>query len=277
MCTVPGLRRICRESYSDPLVVYDTLKERGMDLVTVTDHDSIDASEVLRSKPDFFLSEEVSCLLPTQRRLHVSVFNITERQHTELQRRRDDFFALIAYIAAEDLLFCLNHPFCGISGAREQTDFDLFASLLPAVEVLNGHLGRRSNAAAGEFAKRHGKIELAGSDAHAICGLGAAFTEVPGARTREEYLTALRHGRGRARGESGGFQQLTATVLEISRELLREKSWTLLFTPLLAVVPVATSLTSLSNDLIAAYWSRRLRDRCRAGEVVVTNSDQLAA
>ena len=43
MCTLPLLRRICRQSYSDPLQVYETLKRRGMDLVTVTDRDSIGA------------------------------------------------------------------------------------------------------------------------------------------------------------------------------------------------------------------------------------------
>jgi len=56
MCTVPLLSRICRESYNDPLEVYTTLKRRGMDLVTITDHDSIDAAETLRRYPDFFLS-----------------------------------------------------------------------------------------------------------------------------------------------------------------------------------------------------------------------------
>src|SRR5437016_2517592 len=61
MCTVPVMNRICRESYNDSLEVYETLKRRGMDLVTVTDHDSIDAVEPLRRYPDFFLSEEVSC------------------------------------------------------------------------------------------------------------------------------------------------------------------------------------------------------------------------
>ena len=34
-------------------------KARGMDLVTVTDHDSIEAVESLSGQPGFFLSEEV--------------------------------------------------------------------------------------------------------------------------------------------------------------------------------------------------------------------------
>src|SRR2546428_14162569 len=99
MCTVPVLSRVCQESYNDPLAVYTLLKQRGMDLVTVTDHDSIDAAECLRRFPDFFLSEEVSCIMPSGGKLHVGVYDITERDHLEIQRRRNDLAALVVYLA----------------------------------------------------------------------------------------------------------------------------------------------------------------------------------
>jgi hypothetical protein len=81
MCTIPLLRKVCRESYNQPLEVYEKLKRLGMDLVTVTDHDSIDAVEELRSRPDFFLSEEVTCTLPGGNQLHVGVMTSNERDH----------------------------------------------------------------------------------------------------------------------------------------------------------------------------------------------------
>jgi predicted metal-dependent phosphoesterase TrpH len=90
MCTVPLLKRICRESYNDPQAVYSTLKRKGMDLVTLTDHDSVGAAESLRCHADFFLSEEVTCRMPSGTTVHIGVFDITERQHIEIQRRRDD-------------------------------------------------------------------------------------------------------------------------------------------------------------------------------------------
>ena len=43
MCNIPLFDRVCRESYNDPVALYELLKRRGMDLVTATDHDSIDA------------------------------------------------------------------------------------------------------------------------------------------------------------------------------------------------------------------------------------------
>ena len=103
MCTVPVLRRICRESYNDPVHVYETLKRRGMDLVTVTDHDSIDAAEPLRRHPDFFLSEEVTC--PTRAAPHArGRLRHPGTRSTELQRRPDDLASLFAYL--EERGFC---------------------------------------------------------------------------------------------------------------------------------------------------------------------------
>ncbi len=49
MFNVPGLDRICRESYTDPAEVYERLKRTRMSIVTLTDHDSIEGAEALRS------------------------------------------------------------------------------------------------------------------------------------------------------------------------------------------------------------------------------------
>src|SRR5882672_6509704 len=89
-CNIPFFNVFCRESYSDPEEVYHALKRKGMDLVTLTDHDSIEGAERLRRYADFFVSEEVTCRMPSGASVHVGVYNITERQHVEIQRRRND-------------------------------------------------------------------------------------------------------------------------------------------------------------------------------------------
>ena len=57
-----------RDCFADPLAVYQTAKARGMDLVAITDHDSIDGGLDLLSRApdgrDVILGEEVSCWLP---------------------------------------------------------------------------------------------------------------------------------------------------------------------------------------------------------------------
>src|SRR5437879_9662850 len=58
MFSVPGLNRICRESYNDPAEVYDRLKRMSMTLVTITDPDSIDGEATMRSHSGIFLYEK---------------------------------------------------------------------------------------------------------------------------------------------------------------------------------------------------------------------------
>src|SRR5579859_5504270 len=204
MCTVPVARHFCQESYNDPLEVYWLLKRRGMDLVTVTDHDSIEAAECLRSFPDFFLSEEVTCTMPSGTEVHVGVYDMAERDHFEIQRRRTDIPSLVAYLQRRGLLFSVNHVFSALTGRRYDADFALFQNFFPALETLNGQVLAACNREAETLSARWGKIPLGGSDSHTLAELGRAYTEASRARSKAEFLAALKDGRTRARGRSGG-------------------------------------------------------------------------
>jgi len=256
MCTVPVFKRICRESYSDPASVYDTLKRRGMDVVTVTDHDSIDAAEALRHRPDFFLSEEVTCRTSRGTELHVGVYDISERDHIEIQRRRDDLPALFAYLGERELLFAINHAFSALTGARAEADFDEFAERFPAVEILNGQILAVANGHADGFATRHRKIGLAGSDSHTLAALGQTYTEVHGARDCREFLDGLKQGRTAVIGESGNYGKLLRAVLEISCGMMEERRGTRLLAPLLAGVPLVVAGIVLRELAFAQHWGR---------------------
>jgi predicted metal-dependent phosphoesterase TrpH len=262
MCTIPVLRRVCRESYNDPLAVYEKLKGLGMDLVTVTDHDSIDAVEALRSRPDFFLSEEVTCTLPSGTELHVGVYDITERDHVELQRRRHDFESLFAWLVDHNLFFSANHIFSSLTGRRDDADFELFETAFPALETHNGHMLPLANACAARLADLAARAEVGGSDAHAMASVGCAWTAVPGARNRREYLEGLRRGLGRVRGETGGVCKLTRDVLAIGCEMVREDPRLLPLAALGALVPVVTLGNYVLESIFARRWmARRLRSR----------------
>ena len=258
MCTVPVLSRVCRESYNEPLAVYERLKQRGMDLVTVTDHDSIEAAECLRRFPDFFLSEEATCVTPAGGEVHVGVYNITEADHGEIQKRRTDLESLAAYLSERNLLFAVNHVFSGLTGARRDADFDLFHDLFPAMETLNGQLMPRCNRSARKLAGLWGKTGLAGSDAHTMASLGLTFTEVPGARSRAEFLQGLRQRRAQTGGQSGSYAQLTGAVWNIAGGMFRRNRWTRAAAPLALGVPLVTLGICVRDLLFAQRWSRRL-------------------
>ena len=264
MCTVPLARRFCRESYNDPLALYATLKQRGMDLVTVTDHDSIDAVEALRHFPDFFLSEEITCTLPSGMAVHVGVYDITERDHAELQSRRDDMRGFAAYCREKRILCAVNHVFSALTGSRTYADFALFEDVFPALETINGHIPHCCNREAEALSTLWRKIPLGGSDSHTLAELGRAFTEAPGARTRQEFLEALKAGHVRARGASGGFRVLTWAVWTIAANVPREHTWGFLLAPLLLAVPFATLGASIRDRAFAALWGWRLDAVLRA-------------
>ncbi len=261
MCTVPLLDRVCRESYNDPDAVYQTLKQRGMNLVTITDHDSIGAAESRRKYPDFFLSEEVSAVSPSGTRLHIGVYDIHEHHHQEMQRRRGDLLSLMAYLAEQQLFFTINHVYSSLTGPRTEADFTLFARYFPGIEALNGQIPAFCNRRAADLAATLGKAVMGGSDAHTLAALGRTYTAVSGARTKEEFISGLRYGQATLHGESGNYFKLSAAVMKLASKMMQERPWTLLLSPLFLAVPAVT-LANYFRELAFVYrWSSRTVNR----------------
>jgi predicted metal-dependent phosphoesterase TrpH len=258
MCNTPVVNRVCRESYNQPEQVYSRLKQLGMGLVTLTDHDSIEAAEALRKYPDFFVSEEATVQMPTGTEMHLGVYAISERDHVEIQRRRKDFISLVMYLTERKLFFSVNHVFSGLTGRRTEEDFCWFASYVPAFETQNGQMWPPANGSAKRLATRLDKIGIGGSDSHTIPGVGRAFTEVPGARTVDEYFSGLRGGLGRVHGGNGSYLSLTADVLRIVGEMVKEKPWSVALAPLALLVPFCTAGHWLNEIRFCKKWAAAL-------------------
>lgn len=255
MFNVPGLARLCRESYNQPTEVYARCKQLGMSIVTLTDHDSIDAAEELRRHSDFFLSEEVTCRMPSGTEMHLAVYDISERDHLEIQQRRNDFIALVMYLTERKLFFSVNHVLSGLTGSRDADDFRWFASYAAAFETRNGQMHPKANVRAERLAKNLRKIALAGSDSHTIAGVARTFTEVPGARTVDEFFAGLRAGRGRVHGIHGSYAKLTADVFRIVAGMFCEKPATLALLPLAVLVPAFSAGHWLNEIRFFRKWS----------------------
>jgi predicted metal-dependent phosphoesterase TrpH len=256
MFTAPVLNRFCRESYNDPAEVYERLKRLGMSIVTLTDHDSIEAAEVLRRHPDFFLSEEVTVRTPSGTEMHMGVYGMAERDHVEIQRRRNDFISLVMYLSERKLFFSVNHVFSGLTGRREEEDFRWFASYVPSFETRNGQMWPPANEGATKLAKRMGKIAIAGSDSHTLAGVGLTYTEVPAVRTVDEFFAGLRAGRGRVLGAQGSYRKITTDVYSIIKALFYDKPWTLAMSPLAVLVPAFTLGHWMNEIRFCEKWTK---------------------
>src|ERR1700733_1335034 len=76
----------CPESYSKPQEVYAQAQLRGMDFVTLTDHDSIQGVLRIADKPNVLVGEELTCWFPEDNcKMHVLIYGISPLQHEALQ------------------------------------------------------------------------------------------------------------------------------------------------------------------------------------------------
>jgi predicted metal-dependent phosphoesterase TrpH len=266
---LPVFRHLGRECYSEPEAVYEQARRRGMDLVTLTDHDSIEGALRLAHHPDTFVSEEVTLHLEGGRQLHLGVFDITEKQHAAIQGRRRDADAPFAYLCEQRIPACVNHLFSALTGARLLADLHIPLGRLPLIEALNGSQPVGHNAGAGRVGHRSGMAPVGGSDSHTLNGVARAWTRVPGARSRREFLDQLRQGFTAVGGRSGTYARLTGEVVRIFAAgyhdavrapvpgLARTASLVALL-PFLPLIPVFTAFVHLHERAFGARLLRQI-------------------
>src|SRR5713101_2394677 len=276
--TLPVLRHVTRECYSEPRAVYEVARERGMDLVTLSDHDTIAGALELEALPGTFVSEEVTCFAPSGGELHFGVFDIRQRDHEALQARRRDLEAFFAWTAERGIPVCLNHPFSALTGRREHGDLASALRGATHVETLNGMMSAASNEYARAATRQARLFSCGGSDAHTLANVARAFTCVR-ARDRGEFLDGLRAGLTIPAGRSGSYARLTAAVTRLAAEACREQAGRLrtgdsterarsaalvALLPLTPLLPLFTAFTYAEEQLFAWRHSRRhARDHAR--------------
>jgi predicted metal-dependent phosphoesterase TrpH len=207
-----------RDCYSSPDDVYRVARARGMDLVTITDHDSIDGCMELLERPDasdVIVGEEISCWWPdTTLEIHIGAYGMTERVHRELQPLRRHAREMLAFLRSAGVVSVLNHPFHFYRGQVPLAEYLTIVSHVDAVETRNGAMLPAHNALASRLAIDAGRGQIGGSDAHSLRRVGRTWTEAA-ATTRDDFLTALRAGRGRAGGAHKSVTALAGDIYNV--------------------------------------------------------------
>lgn len=154
------------ESYSDPIKTYWKLKSKGMSLVTLTDHNTIDGVLEMLDKdlPGVFISSEITTTFPEDGcNVHVTVLNMTEAQFQEVLRLRRNIYEMISYVRQEmvtasqdpeknQLEYFMTHPLMstqnrpyGREGALSINHIEKAILLCHCLEVRNGTRTRHLN------------------------------------------------------------------------------------------------------------------------------------
>jgi glycosyltransferase involved in cell wall biosynthesis/predicted metal-dependent phosphoesterase TrpH len=209
------------ECATPPQEVYELAKRRGMDFVTITDHDTIDGCLEIADRDDVFISEELTAWFRGEpQAVHVLCFGLTPDDHARLQEWNRDLEACAEYLHSHGIACSLAHPFYAVEAPLSPAHRRQLAQLFPVWETRNGSRARELNMPAAIYIETHGGTGTGGSDDHAGVDIGRTFTETPPAATPEEFLSHIREGRAEARGEQGSAAKWAHAAMALGTRAL---------------------------------------------------------
>lgn len=222
--TIYPLSLIMKESYNSPDGVYRRAKARGMDLVTITDHDRIDGALTIADRPDVIVGCEVTGVFPNDGvSVHLGILGVTEAQHREIQRLRVDVRELLPYLKRERIFTTLNHVASRINGRITAPHIAALMPWVDGIEVINGSRLPTQNRTAACLAEACSRIGVAGSDSHTGRGIGRTWVGAPRASSREEFLVELHAGRVTVGGGQGSYFTMASDMLRLAAGFYRDR------------------------------------------------------
>jgi len=192
------------ECATPPHEVYELAKRRGMDFVTITDHDTIDGALEIAHLPDVFISEELTVSFRGEpQAVHVLCYGIDGADHEWLQAHNGDVETCAAYLSEHEITAALAHPFYAVGAPLAARHRRRLAQLFPIWETRNGSRAKELNLPAFVYIETHGGTAIGGTDDHAGVDIGRTYTETPHASDPQEFLALVRAGAAESHGAQG--------------------------------------------------------------------------
>ena len=250
-------RAVLPESYTDPAHAYAAAKRRGMDFVTLTDHNTISGALEIAHHPDVVIGVEATTRFPEDGvPLHVLVWGLDEAVWAEMDRLRGNLYDFLDCVGAAGLPFALAHPLHRVGGALGADHLEKCLLLFPLWEGRNGSRPPATNEVAVRVARSAGReliTRLAdkhgippcgdgppaltgGSDDHGAFDIASTWTVTPPARTPRALLDHLRAGAVAPGGAHGGSDALAHSVGSLAAKGWLERGSTAIPVPLRGLV-----------------------------------------
>lgn len=234
------LRRIgSPESFIEPTVLYRTCRERGMDYVTITDHNSINGALEIAHLPGTFLSSELTTYFPDNRcKIHCLVWGITEKNFKALDELRPNIYDLHRYLSQHHILHAIAHPLFRVNDRLTEEQFEKLLLMFKRFESLNGSRHPRAGLLARavfdnltpelieQLADKHGVVPTGpepwkktctgGSDDHSGLYTAEAHTVTPHAETVFDFLQHIKEGAHQPGGRAGTSVRLAHSLYGIA-------------------------------------------------------------
>lgn len=161
------------------------LDDKVLDMIAVTDHDSIEQALVIQNKlgPRIIIGEEITSL-------EGEIIGLFLKQKVE-----PGLSALqtVQAIKSQGGLVYIPHPFETVRKGITQSVIDSISDEIDIVEVYNGRaVFHNKGPQALTWARLHNKIGAASSDAHGLKGVGTTYSSVESVPTKESFLEVLK-------------------------------------------------------------------------------------
>lgn len=238
-------RAVLPESYTEPAMAYAAAKRRGMDLVTLTDHNTLSGALEIAHHPDVLIGVEVTARFPEDRiPLHVLVWGVDEARWADMDRLRENLYELLDYVEMAGLPCALAHPLHRVGGELTADHVERCLLLFRLWEGRNGSRPAATNDVAariaqsagadllGRLAEKHGipprgrgaPALTGGSDDHGSYDIGMTWTATPPATDARAVLDHLRAGRVAPGGQHGDPAALAHSVGSLAAKAYLERS-----------------------------------------------------
>jgi glycosyltransferase involved in cell wall biosynthesis/predicted metal-dependent phosphoesterase TrpH len=209
------------ECATPPQEVYELAKRRGMDFVTITDHDTITGVLEIADRPDVFISEELTARFRGEpQAVHVLCYGITGEDHEWLQEHAGDVELCAAYMLDREIVCALAHPYYTVAAPLSARHRRRLAELFGVWETRNGARAPELNRPAATYVATRDGIGIGGSDDHAGVDIGRTYTEAPAAGSPEQFLAHVRGGEVLARGAQGSAAKWAHAAIALAARAL---------------------------------------------------------
>lgn len=217
------------ESFTETETVYQQAKARGMNFVTLTDHDDIRGSlELVANHPDdCFVSSEITSYFPEDNcKVHILVYGISEEQFNRIVALRHNLYIMRDYIQSQRIAYSVAHATYDQDTKLSFEHIEKLVLLFDVFEVINGAGDKQNNRLLHRYLlnlnretlqrlqKKHQiepispdpwvKSYTGGSDDHCGILIGSAWTQTQ-ASTIEDFLEHLKNKQSHACGSHGSI------------------------------------------------------------------------
>lgn len=236
----------CPESFVEPETLYNLAKGKGMDMVTISDHNTIEGALSIAHLPDTFISEEITTFFPEDNcKVHILAWDIHQSIHDDVQHLRYNIYDLAAYLRENHIRHGVAHP---LYACNDKLTLDHLEKLLLMFQVFeingtrdgmqNNHLRKilalLDQKTISRLANKHNlppvgrvpwrKSVTGGSDDHSGLNIARIHTEVSEVTTLDAFFQGIAWGESRARGQHASPLTMAHNLYSIGFQFFKEKA-----------------------------------------------------